>query len=104
MLADPRYEAFWQAWSTCAAEQGLEAGDPTELEMDFQDRAAKLEVIEPPSLNEATGEVTEGSSTVDADAAQALRTEEIAAAVVTVQCLEPLREQWELIIADAEKG
>ncbi|MDR1442825.1 MAG: hypothetical protein LBJ02_10685 [Bifidobacteriaceae bacterium] len=104
MLADPRYSAFWESWSSCAAEQGLEAADASEVESDFQDRAAKLEIIEPPIFDEATGEVTEGASTVRADVAHALRQEEIAAAVVTVQCLEPLREQWEQIITDAEKG
>ena len=104
IMADPRYTAFWASWSQCMAQQGITAADADALEGDFVDRAARLVTMKDPVFDSVTGlMISPPTQVVDMAGAEILKRQEIAAAVASIQCLEPLKGQWESIVNDAQK-
>jgi len=104
IMADPRYTAFWASWSQCMAQQGIIASDTDALEGDFVDRAARLVTMQDPVFDPVTGQmISPPTQVVDMAGAESLEQQEIVAAVASVQCLEPLKNQWESIVNDAQK-
>jgi len=103
VLADPRTGAFWASWSQCMATHAIDFPDEDSLIMDFDDRATSLVIPQLPLVDPTTGVVTMQPDIVDYKAADALRAEEITAAVATVGCLKPLHSLWDEILADAQR-
>ncbi|MDR2896842.1 MAG: hypothetical protein LBV30_09390 [Propionibacteriaceae bacterium] len=101
MQADPRMTAFWPTWSDCMADLGIIAEDQAALESDLTNRASQLLTITDPILDPETGMFTPSIQSLDPSRLDALRVEERADAAATVQCLEPLRSQWDAIWKDA---
>ncbi len=86
------------------AQKGIVAADESSLKADLMDRAARVVTVTQPVFDQSGRLVSGPRSSTDPEEVELLRDEEIADAVASVECLDPLRGEWDAILADAEQG
>lgn len=93
---DQRYVAIVSTWLDCMGEAGFQVGSIEDLQRQYAVQAASIvsfEVQPDQSVNKV----------LDEEKAAEFRDQEIAAATATVECLEPHREAFKEIVADARE-
>ncbi len=101
LAESPELADLWATWSACMADRGYEAADPDELAASFDDEfVALLADIAPGLVPADPADPLALTLTDEARAAlEAFREREVAAAVASLECREPLQDRIDAVEA-----